>query len=99
MNCFIASNFIFLLLPTLKELNPTTYSGICKDIASKLAAEGKNVTFNEVVGEQLKDGGYGGIYGVGMAAQCPPRMVVMTYIPKDGEYTEHVAMCGKVIDI
>ena len=75
------------------ELNPTTYSNVCKSIATKL---GINVTFEEILGEELKEKGYGGIYGVGMAAQCPPRMIVMTYTPADGKYNEHVALCGKV---
>ena len=76
------------------ELNPTTYSNVCKSIATKLGSE--NVTFEEILGEELKEKGYGGIYGVGMAAQCPPRMIVMTYTPADGKYNEHVALCGKV---
>lgn len=76
------------------ELNPNSYSDICKSIANKL---GKDVvTFEEISGEELKERGYGGIYGVGMAAQCPPRMIVMTYTPADGKYDEHVALCGKV---
>lgn len=76
------------------ELNPDTYSQECKDITAALVANGANVTFQEIVGEELKDGGYGGIYGVGMAAQCPPRMVIMTYTP-EGEAKEHVVLCGK----
>ena len=78
------------------ELNPTTYAQKCKSITDSLVSGGANVTFEEVAGEDLKDGGYGGIYGVGMAAQCPPRMVVMTYTPDGGDWTEHVALCGKV---
>ena len=31
--------------------------------------------------------------GVGMAARCPPRMVIMTYSPENG--SEHIVMCGK----
>jgi len=82
------------------ELNPDTYARECKAVAEALVSNnGANVTFREIVGEELKDGGYGGIYGVGMAAQCPPRMVVMTYTPEEdgGECcaVEHVVLCGK----
>lgn len=76
------------------ELNPTQYSQICNGIYKGLKHDGANVTFQEIVGEELKDKGYGGIYGVGMAAQEPPRMIVMTYTP-DGNVEEHVALCGK----
>jgi len=76
------------------ELNPTKYSEICNGIYKGLKHDGANVTFQEIVGEELKEKGYGGIYGVGMAAQEPPRMIVMTYTP-DGNVEEHVALCGK----
>ena len=83
------------------ELNPDTYAQECKAVAESLVSNsGANVTFREIVGEELKDGGYGGIYGVGMAAQCPPRMVVMTYTPEEDDggccAVEHVVLCGKV---
>ena len=78
------------------ELNPDTYSRECHAIAAALAADGARVTCQEVAGEDLKDGGYGGIYGVGMAAACPPRMVIMTYTPEGDEAQEHVVLCGKV---
>lgn len=79
------------------ELNPDSYSAVCRAIADTLAADGAVVKFEEVKGEALREGGYGGIYGVGMAARCPPRMIVMTYTPKDvGGKVEHVALCGKV---
>ncbi|KAL7550085.1 hypothetical protein ACHAWF_013317 [Thalassiosira exigua] len=80
------------------ELDPDAYAAECESIARSLVEGGANVSFQEVAGEALKDGGYGGIYGVGMAARCPPRMIVMTYTPDggfDGEVQEHVALCGK----
>jgi len=76
------------------ELNPTQYSQICNGIYKGLKHDGANVTFQEIVGGELKEKGYGGIYGVGMAAQEPPRMIVMTYTP-EGNVEEHVALCGK----
>ena len=76
------------------ELNPDTYAAKCKTIADELVSNGAHVNYEEIKGEELKDGGYGGIYGVGMAALHPPRLVIMTYIPED-EDVEHVALCGK----
>jgi len=79
------------------ELNPDAYAAICEGAATALAAGGANVTYREIVGEELRAGGYGGIYGVGMAAASPPRMIIATYAPEDGgERVEHVALCGKV---
>ena len=46
-------------------------------------------------GEDLRDGGYGGIWGVGKAAKQPPALVVLSYEPP--EATETVAWVGKGI--
>lgn len=80
------------------QLTTHTYSLECQKIAQEL---GETVTFEEIVGEQLKDMNYGGIYGVGKAAQssCEPRLIVMTYTPQLAQgttgYMESVALCGK----
>lgn len=76
------------------ELNPDTYAAKCKTITDELASNGANVSYQEIKGDELKDGGYGGIYGVGMAALHPPRLVIMTYTP-EAKDVEHVALCGK----
>ncbi len=78
------------------ELNPVSYAMECKSIADTLSKGGANVVCSKRDGMLLKEGGYGGIFGVGMAARDPPRMVVMTYTPDGGEYEEHVVLCGKV---
>lgn len=79
------------------ELNPDTYSQECKKIADALIEGGADLTFQEILGDDLKEQGYGGIYGVGMCALCPPRMIVMTYTPLNGDdkNIEHIALCGK----
>lgn len=46
-------------------------------------------------GEQLKDKGFGGIYGVGKAAADPPALAVLSYEPEGA--TETVAWVGKGI--
>lgn len=70
------------------ELSPDTYAAKCHELAS-----GLGVTCSEIKGDDLRIKGYGGIMAVGMAARCPPRMVIMTYAPKNPK--EHIVMCGK----
>ena len=43
----------------------------------------------------LRDGGYGGIIGVGQGSDRPPRLVRLEYAPADA--TRHVALVGKGI--
>uniref|UniRef100_A0A034W1I2 Putative aminopeptidase NPEPL1 n=3 Tax=Bactrocera TaxID=47832 RepID=A0A034W1I2_BACDO len=46
-------------------------------------------------GEELRERGFGGIYGVGKAAAVPPALVVLSYEPKGAQDT--VALVGKGI--
>lgn len=64
------------------ELNPDSYSQICHEMVNKLVQDGHDVKIEEIKGKDLQEGGFGGIYGVGMCARDEPRMVVMTYTPK-----------------
>jgi probable aminopeptidase NPEPL1 len=67
------------------------------EIASTLGeANGCNV---EVIqGEALREGGYGGIYGVGKAAEYPPALVTLTYKPSGGiDPKKKISMVGKGI--
>jgi leucyl aminopeptidase len=45
--------------------------------------------------QELAEGGYGGILGVGQGSSEPPRLVELTYAPDDA--TRHVALVGKGI--
>ncbi|KAL3941950.1 MAG: hypothetical protein SGBAC_003778 [Bacillariaceae sp.] len=55
-----------------------------------------NVTMKQIIGTELK--AYGGLYGVGQAAICPPRLVVLEYDGTNGdENAETVALVGKGI--
>ncbi len=52
----------------------------------------------EVLDENaLRDGGYGGILGVGQGSAHPPRLVTMRYQPSGGEDLPHVVFVGKGI--
>jgi len=48
-----------------------------------------------VSGEQLKEQGFGGIYGVGKAAESPPALCVLSHKPAGA--TKTIAWCGKGI--
>eukprot|EP00551_Chaetoceros_affinis_P008427 CAMPEP_0203673788 /NCGR_PEP_ID=MMETSP0090-20130426/13822_1 /ASSEMBLY_ACC=CAM_ASM_001088 /TAXON_ID=426623 /ORGANISM="Chaetoceros affinis, Strain CCMP159" /LENGTH=517 /DNA_ID=CAMNT_0050539509 /DNA_START=145 /DNA_END=1698 /DNA_ORIENTATION=- len=72
------------------ELTTDAYADECKRIAEEL---GESVTYEEIIGEELNKLQYGGIYGVGKAAECPPRLITMTYTPP--EFSESIALCGK----
>ena len=76
------------------ELTTDVYAAKCRDIAKQL---GKRVTMTEIVGQDLDKAGYGGLYGVGKAATCPPRLVIMEYTPEEHPPTQTVALVGKGI--
>lgn len=75
------------------ELTTDAYAAECRRIAEEL---GDCVTIEEIKGDELKERGYGGVYGVGKCAVCPPRVVIMNYTPP-GESKEYVALVGKGI--
>mmetsp|Transcript_23394 Transcript_23394/g.35567 ORF Transcript_23394/g.35567 Transcript_23394/m.35567 type:complete len:551 (-) Transcript_23394:102-1754(-) len=75
------------------ELTTERYAQECKKIADDL---GTSVKIEEITGEDLQQKGYGGIYGVGKAAEVPPRMIIMTYTPDVAiEDCESIALVGK----
>ena len=53
------------------------------------------VTVTVLNEEELREGGFGGIVGVGQGSENPPRFVVVDYNP--GSATKHVAIVGKGI--
>lgn len=57
-----------------------------------LASKYPEVSFKQLVGEELQQ--YGGLYAVGKAAVCPPRLLLLEY---DGGGDETVALVGKGI--
>lgn len=59
---------------------------ICKEI---------NLKVTIIRGEELNERGFGGIYGVGKAANCPPALAVVSHEPTGA--TETVAWVGKGI--
>ncbi|MEX0706091.1 MAG: leucyl aminopeptidase [Nitriliruptoraceae bacterium] len=57
--------------------------------------EGLDVTATVLDEDALRDGGYGGILGVGQGSSAPPRLVELRYAPRGAE--RHVALVGKGI--
>ena len=77
-----------------EELTTSVYAQLCHRIAKELLVYGV-VTCKEIVGDALREGGYGGLYGVGKAATHPPRLVELKYTP--ATFDESVALVGKGI--
>ncbi|XP_037814520.1 probable aminopeptidase NPEPL1 isoform X2 [Lucilia sericata] len=62
--------------------------------AERIGAE-LNIKPLVIRGEELRERGFGGIYGVGKAAAVPPALIVMSYEPKGAQET--IALVGKGI--
>ncbi|WP_394685759.1 leucyl aminopeptidase [uncultured Microbacterium sp.] len=63
--------------------------------AAVKAVEGLPVEVEVLDENALREGGYGGILGVGQGSDRPPRLVRLDYSPADAE--RHVALVGKGI--
>jgi probable aminopeptidase NPEPL1 len=90
------------LIPTLKDTHPEelTTTVFAQECHSLFENE-PNVSIEEIVGNELRDKGYGGIYNVGKGATHPPRLVIMTYDPTntkaDDDEKGSIALVGKGI--
>ncbi|CBH17155.1 aminopeptidase, putative [Trypanosoma brucei gambiense DAL972] len=63
-------------------LDTTTFTEIAAGHIAKLKNKLKrNVSIDIISGEDLREKGYGGIYGVGKAAEYPPHLVTLSYEP------------------
>lgn len=67
-----------------EELTTTAFAQECRS----LFENDETVTMEEIVGEELKEKGYGGIYNVGKGATEPPRLVILTYNPPKDVLTD-----------
>ncbi|MFB8147194.1 leucyl aminopeptidase [Microbacterium sp. NPDC056003] len=59
------------------------------------AVDGLGVTVEVLDEDALREGGYGGILGVGQGSDRPPRLIRLEYAPESA--TRHVALVGKGI--
>lgn len=79
-------------------LDTVTFTEVAQLWVEKLQAQGKSVSISILRGEELREAGYGGLYGTGKAAEYPPHLVTLTYTPAgDMEPKEKIAMVGKGI--
>jgi probable aminopeptidase NPEPL1 len=60
------------------EMTTTDFRREARAVAELL---GPRVEYAEIVGEELRDRGFGGIWGVGKAAEEPPALVVLSFKP------------------
>ncbi|RNF11098.1 putative aminopeptidase, putative,metallo-peptidase, Clan MF, Family M17 [Trypanosoma rangeli] len=79
-------------------LDTTTFTEIASGHLEKLRAQGRNVSIDIIGGEELREKGYGGLYGVGKAAEFPPHLVTLSYHPSNVvDPQEKLAFVGKGI--
>ncbi len=71
------------------ELDP---AGFQKD-AWRLVRGLTGVTKRAIIGDKLLEAGLGGIHGVGRCALSPPRLLILSYKPRNAK--GHVALVGK----
>lgn len=79
------------LVDSHPELLTTTQ--FAKEVEA-LVADHPKVQMKQIMGRDLEK--YGGLYGVGKAATCPPRMILLEYDGAGDDNDETVALVGKV---
>ncbi|XP_034243445.1 probable aminopeptidase NPEPL1 isoform X1 [Thrips palmi] len=72
------------------EMNVKDFTNEIEQVAAELG-----VACTVIVGEELQEKGFGGIYGVGKAAIVPPALVTLSYTPPNA--TQTIAWVGKGI--
>ena len=82
------------LVDSHPELLTTTQ--FAKEVEAIVQEYPDKIKMTQIIGNELKS--YGGLYGVGKGANCPPRLVVLEYDGGNGdESVESVALVGKGI--
>ncbi|CAK4082637.1 unnamed protein product [Aphanomyces euteiches] len=74
------------------ELNTDTFVAEARAVAHRCGA-----SITVIRGEELRARGFGGLYGVGKAAEHPPALVVLSYVPPTAKTTSSIALVGKGI--
>lgn len=66
-----------------------------EEVQARVKEHLTSVKSTVIRGEQLRDGGYGGLWGVGKASSYPPALVVLSHTPQGATHT--TAWVGKGI--
>ncbi|KAI8907409.1 cytosol aminopeptidase family, catalytic domain-containing protein [Gorgonomyces haynaldii] len=77
------------------ELNTQIYVELAQKLVQDLKQQGAPVEIKIIQGQELKEQGFGGIYGVGKGASFPPALCVLSYLPQ--KYNKTLALVGKGI--
>lgn len=72
------------------DLYPASFAERARELSAELP-----VTLQEWDVDALREGGFGGILGVGQGSSRPPRLVAVRYAPEGA--TQHLALVGKGI--
>ncbi|KAL1511979.1 hypothetical protein AB1Y20_005256 [Prymnesium parvum] len=78
-----------------EELTTTAFVAEAAAVTKRLQDAGHKIISEVISGEALRDGGYGGLWNVGKAAEEPPALVVLSYVPENPAKT--VCLVGKGI--
>ena len=78
-----------------EEMGTIALEAEARAAAERLAAAGVPVEVDVIAGEALRDGGYGGLWGVGKAATERPALVILSHAPKGSK--KSVCLVGKGI--
>ncbi|EPY23974.1 aminopeptidase [Strigomonas culicis] len=80
-------------------VDTVTFAAIAENWVAEMHIKGKDTVRIEVIkGDELRERGYGGLWGTGKAAQYPPHLVTLTYEPANGiAPQEKIALVGKGI--
>ncbi|XP_070574824.1 probable aminopeptidase NPEPL1 [Ptychodera flava] len=77
------------------EMNTDHFVQEAEQAVEGLNANGHNVQLTVIRGEDLREGGFGGLYGVGKASANPPAMAVLSHLPSTA--TQTISWVGKGI--
>ncbi|CCW60915.1 unnamed protein product [Phytomonas sp. EM1] len=79
-------------------LDTLSFSEIAVSCVERLKIDGHDVAADIIMGEELREKGYGGLYGTGKAAEFPPVLVTLSYKPRAGiSPKDRIAFVGKGI--
>lgn len=76
-------------------LTTSAFVGEAQAAARRLASKGHAIDVSVLSGTELRDAGYGFLWGVGKAAEEPPALVVLSYVPDAASLERAVCLVGK----